>query len=143
MKKLLKVHPKAYTKVYVFIGIILGLSLINFIVFIINHSIVSNKLNYFEENDPDIIITGLSSVQFLEKKNHEEYKVSEPNLGSTGKIIFDCFRGECQFKELDICYRSECSGSKKRHAKMCLIAVIKMFINLFMIVQMNVEQKVN
>ena len=114
MKKLLKVHPKAYTKFYVFIGIILGLSLINFIVFIINYSIVSNKLNYFEENDPDIIITGLSSVAFLEKKNHEEYKVSEPNLGSTGKIIFDCFRGVCLFKELDICYRSECSGSKKK-----------------------------
>ena len=87
MYECFKVHKKAHSKVFTIFGIIFALSLINFICFIVNRSIVSNTLDYFEENDPDIIITGLSKVQFLEKKMPEEYKVSEPNLGSTGKKI--------------------------------------------------------
>ena len=82
MIKILKVHPKVYPKVYAFIAIILTLALINLIISIINYSIVSHKLDYLEENDPDLIITGLSSFQFLEKKNPEEYNISGPNLGS-------------------------------------------------------------
>ena len=119
MNKILKVHPKVYPKVYAFIAIILTLALINLIISIINYSIVSNKLDYLEENDPDLIITGLSFFQFLEKKNPKEYNISEPNLGSTGKIIFDCFSGECTFKQASTCYKTKCSGSKKRYKYGC------------------------
>ena len=114
MNKCIKVHPKAHSKIYAFIGIIIFLALFKLIIAIINYSISSNKIEYFEENDPDIIITGLSFIEFLEKRNPEEYIISEPNLGSTGKIIFDCFRGECTFKQLSICYRRECSKNTKK-----------------------------
>ena len=112
--KFIKVHPKAHLRIYILIGIIIALALIKLIISIINYSIISNKIYYFEENDPDIIITGLSSIQFLEKKYPEEYKESEPNLGSTGKIILDCFRGECNFKELTTCSKYECRSSNKK-----------------------------
>ena len=125
MYECFKVHKKAHSKVFTIFGIILVLSLINFICFIVNRAIVLNKLDYYEENDPDIIITVLSKVQFLEKKMPEEYKVSAPNLGSTGKKTFDCFRGECIFKKKATCYETRCTGRKHRSCKdipiICLV----------------------
>ena len=114
MNKFIKVHPKANLKIYILIGIIQAISLTKLIISIINYSKISNKINNFEENDPDIIITGLSSIQFLEKKNPEEYNISEPNLGSTGKIILDCFSGECNFRESSTCYKTVCKSSNKK-----------------------------
>ena len=114
MNKFIKVHPKANLKIYILIGLIQVLSITKLIISIINYSNISNKINNFEENDPDIIITGLSSIQFLEKKNPEEYNVSEPNLGSTGKIILDCFSGECIFRELTTCYKTVCKKTSKK-----------------------------
>lgn len=111
---LLKVHPKAYLKIYVFIGIIVFLALVKLIIAIIIYSISSKKIKKFEENDPDIIITGLSSIKFLEKRNPEEYIISAPNLGSTGKIIFDCFRGQCAFQKLSTCTRTECTEKNRK-----------------------------
>ena len=145
MNKFIKVHPKANLKIYILIGIIQAISLTKLIISIINYSNISNKINHFEENDPDIIITGLSSIQFLEKKNPEEYNVSEPNLGSTGKIILDCFSGECIFRELTTCYKTVCKKTSKKnhHEKLRNMNVIKIFLNLFMNVQMNAELKGN
>ena len=65
MNKCIKVHSKANLKVYSFLGIIALAALFKLIIAIINYSISSNKIEYFEENDPDIIITGLSFIEFL------------------------------------------------------------------------------
>ena len=112
---LLNLHPKAYLKIYVFIGIIVFLALVKLIIAIFIYSISSKKIKNLEENDPDIIITGLSSIKFLEKRNPEEYIISDPNLGSTGKIIFDCFRGgQCVFQKLSTCSRTECTEKNKK-----------------------------
>lgn len=63
-----------------------------------------NNLKYFEENDPDIYFTGLESFSFEDiSLAPEEYDPSKFNLGKTGKLIFDCFRGSCSYQREEAC----------------------------------------
>ena len=59
MEKLLKVYPRAYNKVYTFYYPILALNLILFALVTINYCLSFYTLNYLEENDPDIDLTGI------------------------------------------------------------------------------------
>ena len=111
MEDLLKVHPKAYNKVYVFYYIILALNFILFILATVNYCLDFWAFNYFEENDPDITITGLKSFDFISSLDTYEYSPRMSNLGNTGKIYLDCFLGECVFTHTYDCSDDEGSGT--------------------------------
>ena len=115
MEDLLKVHPKAYNKVYVFYYIILSLNLILFVLVTINYCLSFYTFNYMEENDPDIGITGLKSFNFSSSLDAYEYSPGMPNLGNTGKIYLDCFLGECIFYNTYDCSDEEGSGTCTQH----------------------------
>jgi hypothetical protein len=104
MEDLLKVHQKAYNKVYVFYFIILSLNAILFILVTVNYCLSFYTFNYREENDPDIEITGIQSFNFVSSLDSFEYSPGMSNLGNTGKIYLDCFVGECAFS-----YTYDCS----------------------------------
>jgi hypothetical protein len=103
MEDLLKVHPKAYNKVYIFYYIILTINLILFILVTINYCLSFYAFNYKEENYPDIEITGIKSFNFVSSLDSFEYSLGMSNLGNTGKIYLDCFIGECIFSYLVDC----------------------------------------
>ena len=111
MEDLLKVHPKAYNKVYVFYYIILSLNLILFILVTINYCLSFYTFNYMEENDPDINITGIKSFNFVSSLDSFEYSPRMSNLGNTGKIYLDCFVGECTFSYTYDCSDEDGSGT--------------------------------
>ena len=94
MENLLKVYPRAYNKVYVFYFTILVLNLILFALVNLNYCLSFYTLNYMEEKDPDIDLTGIQSFQFISPTNYE-YSPGMSNLGKTGKIYLDCFVGQC------------------------------------------------
>ena len=102
MENLLKVYPRAYNKIYVFYYIILALNLILFALVTINYCLSFYTLNYLEENDPDIDLTGIESFKFSSSSNFE-YSPGMSNLGKTGKIFLDCFVGECITTTTEIC----------------------------------------
>ena len=114
MNKLLKVHPRAVNKIIIFMFIIFALSLALLIISIVSYSKSENNLNYFEENDPDIDLTGLSSFSFI-SHTPTDYSPSISNLGTTGNIIFDCYRGKCYYTKLSKCKEKVCSFGKCKH----------------------------
>ena len=88
MEDLLKVHPKAYNKVYVFYYIILALNFILFILATINYC-----------------------LDFWASLDTYEYSPRMSNLGNTGKIYLDCFLGECVFTHTYDCSDDEGSST--------------------------------
>jgi len=111
MENLLKVYPKAYNKVYVFYYIIFGLNLILFALVTINYCLSFYTLNYMEENNPDIDLTGIRSFQFSSSLDAYEYKPGMSNLGKTGKLYLDCFIGECITSTEEDCTDSDGNDS--------------------------------
>ena len=103
MEDLLKVHPKAYNKVYILYYIILTINLVLFIIVTINYCLSFYAFNYKEENYPDIDITGIKSFKFVSSLDSFEYSPGMSNLGNTGKIYLECFIGECTFSYSYVC----------------------------------------
>ena len=102
---------------------IIILSIICFLVFFISLSIeiliyclIRYKL-YLQENDPDIYLTGISELSFNYSSNRIEYLPDEPNLGTTGELIYDCYSGKCKYKgdtgERSSYYYRVCYGGSK------------------------------
>ena len=110
MENLLKVYPRAYNKVYIFFYIILALNLILFALVTINYCLSFYTLNYMEEIDPDIDLTGIKSFNFISSSNYE-YSPGMSNLGKTGKIYLDCFIGECITSTIEDCTDSDGNDS--------------------------------
>ena len=78
----------------------IALNLVSFILTIVNYRISTNSLYYFEKNFPDYNFTGLRDFEFIRKSNNggkQEYSLYSPNLGNTGKLIFDCYNGLCKY----------------------------------------------
>ena len=83
-----------------FIGF--AINLVSFILIINNYRKSTNSLYYFEENYPDINFTGIRNFDFKMKISgdiQQEFLPSSPNLGNTGKLIFDCYNGLCKYTE--------------------------------------------
>ena len=55
------------------------------------------KLN--ETKTPDIVISSISSLNFIEIDSLPPYSESKLNLGLTGRLILDCFTGICQVED--------------------------------------------
>ena len=106
----LSVHSHAYSKVYLLYGLVFTVNLAALVVLSINYCKSTYSLDLLEENDPDIDLTGLKSFSFISKSNMEYYP-GMSNLGDTGKLYFDCFSGECKYREEYTCYKERCTGS--------------------------------
>ena len=108
----LSVHSHAYSKVYLLYGLVFVVNLGALVVLSINYCKSTYSLELLEENDPDIDLTGLQGFSFGSYSNME-YSPEMSNLGTTGKLYFDCFTGKCEYKERYTCYKESCSGTGK------------------------------
>ena len=108
----LSVHSHAYSKVYLLYGLVFTVNLAALVVLSINYCKSTYSLEFLEENDPDIDLSGLKSFSFDPKIN-SEYFDGMSNLGDTGKLYFDCFSGECEYKRTYSCTKEKCTGSGK------------------------------
>lgn len=70
----------------------------------------------FEENDPDIIISLIKDIQFRENYNIKYYNPKNSNLGTTGKVYYRCYFGNCTKTIKRICEKEFCySGSNDEY----------------------------
>ena len=112
MDSCLIVHPKAYSKVHVFYSIIFIGNIIALCLMTINYCLSAYSLKYYEEEDPNIDLTGISSFSFR-RGYIDEYSPGESNLGTTGKLFFNCYTGSCTYRYDYKCTRRECRQVKK------------------------------
>jgi hypothetical protein len=54
----------------------------------------SYSLKYYEEEDPNIDLTGIKSFHFS-RGAIQEYNPDTSNLGTTGKLFYNCYIGSC------------------------------------------------
>ena len=87
MESCLIVHPKAYSKFHVFYTVIFATNLIALCLMTINYCMSSYSLKYYEEEDPNIDLTGIKSFHFS-RGAIQEYNPYTSNLGTTGIIAF-------------------------------------------------------
>lgn len=113
MDSLLSVHSRAEPKVCVFFIILIIIDLAALIIFTVNYCFSKYSLDYLIENDPDIDLTGLRGFSFIERGN-EPYSPSISNLGTTGKIYFDCYEGKCKYEKKYTCEKTRCTGSGEK-----------------------------
>ena len=109
MDNILIIHPRAHTKAFLIFFILFLLNLISLIIYTVNYCLSKYSLDYLIEDDPVIDLTGLKSFSFSSSEN-KEYFPSISNLGTTGKLYFDCFVGKCKYEEEYECDRTECHG---------------------------------
>lgn len=103
MEEILRVNIESYNKVYILYSIIFSINIILWTISTVNYCKSVYSLDYMEENNPDIDLTGISSFEFI-SSNFMEYSDGMSNLGTTGKIFFDCYEGECHYKKRSTCY---------------------------------------
>lgn len=83
-------------------------TIINFLILTLNYGLIYN-LN-IEENNPNNIST-LYSFSFVNHSSYNpEYYESIPNLGYTGRPIYDCYRGECHYYREYQCEKWVCKN---------------------------------
>ena len=64
MDEWLTVHSTAYSKVYFLYGLVFAINLGALVVLSINYCKSTYSLEFLEENDPDIDLTGLKGFSF-------------------------------------------------------------------------------
>ena len=84
--------------------LILGIFTFIFICIAYGKSVGMNKLI---ENDPDRNITSLSSFDFYDY-TPEEYSPDLPNLGTTGRLYYNCYSGICTKYVEKTCEKEVC-----------------------------------
>ena len=112
MESCLIVHPKAYSKFHVFYTVIFATNIIALCLMTINYCMSSYSLNYYKEEEPNIDLTGVKSFHFS-KGAIQEYRPETSNLGTTGKLFYNCFLGTCTFGEDYACTKRVCYQVKK------------------------------
>ena len=109
-------HTKLYSREFFFSLIILFLWIISFFFSTLKYCLYIYKLK-LEENEPNIIdLSGIKSFSFSKTtSNNPEYNPKISNLGYTGQLIFDCYKGECKYYgcgKAGTCNFTEYSSSK-------------------------------
>ena len=111
MEECLIVHPRAYNKACILFILAFLANFVSLILMTINYCRSTYSLDYLEENDPDIDLTGIKYFSFS-SGNSKEYSPSLPNLGNTGSLFLNCYTGKCTYVEEYICgdndYRDVC-----------------------------------
>ena len=96
-------------KTYILHLILNILNLLLLIISTIIYCLITYKLKIIEMDDPNIYLTGITSFSFNYKKPYNpEYFPKEPNLGNTGNLIFDCYKGLCRYSYIDTCSKTIC-----------------------------------
>lgn len=112
MDECLIVHSKAYSKVYIFYSFLFAIHIISFIIGTVNYCRSRYKLEYLEENNPDIDLTGIKSFDFKYESDYyilnDDYYYGKPDLGNTGKVYLVCYEGKCKYSYDDTCTREVC-----------------------------------
>ena len=105
-------HQKAAYKRFIYITIILLVFiLISFLFSTLTYSLI-NKLK-LEENDPKIDLSGIIDFSFdYNPSINLEYTENMSNLGFTGNLILDCYKGKCNYKETYKCTKRECRNGE-------------------------------
>ena len=102
---------KHYLIAFIIYIIILILWLITFFLSTLSYCLYIYKIKKFEENDPFIDLSGIQSFSFVKTdSNNPEYNSSVPNLGYTGELIFDCYKGLCTYYHEYPCEKEHCGG---------------------------------
>lgn len=96
---------------YILFTLVFAIYVTLWVISTINYCRSFYVLKYKEENDPDIDLTGLSDFKFVSLENTLEYSEGMSNLGTTGKIYFDCYEGICHYKKTYSCSKRKCTGS--------------------------------
>ena len=103
------VHEKAQDKALIIYCSITLITLTLFITVTINFARSIHSLEYFEEHDPDIDLSGVKSFSFnYNDRYFPEYYKGMPNFGTTGKIYYDCYTGKCKYYEEYDCSYEDC-----------------------------------
>lgn len=102
------VHEKAHNKVYTIYSLIGLVTLVSFITMTINFARSIHSLDYFEQNDPDIDLSGVKNFEFEQKDKFPAYDKKMPNFGTTGKIFYVCYSGKCKYSEEYDCSYEDC-----------------------------------
>ena len=102
--------------------IVLNLWIISFILSTIRYCLYTYKIKKLEEHDPFIDLSGVQSLSFSKTtSNNPEYNSVVPNLGYTGELSFDCYKGLYFYLAPDECYPEECGDNKcPQKNKTCL-----------------------
>ena len=85
-------------------SLILGIVTFIFICIGFGKSVGMNKL---EENNPDRDINSISSFSFKDF-TPEDYSPNLPNLGTTGRLVYDCYTGTCSEYVEKTCSKKVC-----------------------------------
>ena len=99
----------------IFVGIlsilIILLSIIQFILGIIIVSKIKSDFKKRPEINVDKIVSGLKSFIFTEETSRPRYFPAEANLGLTGNLYLDCYKGTCSKivrETKEVCYDDDC-----------------------------------
>jgi len=94
--------------------IVLILWIISFTLSTIRYCLYTYKIKKLEEHDPFIDLSGVQSFSFSKTaSNNPEYNSVVPNLGYTGELSFDCYKGLCKYHTQYECYVEECGGDSE------------------------------
>ena len=107
MDNWLTVHSRAYSKVYLMCDILFILNLGGLVIFSIYYCKSKYSLEYLIEGDPDIDLTGLQNFSFS-KEYDIDYSLSVSNLGTTGKLYFNCYTSKCHYEKTYRCTKTRC-----------------------------------
>ena len=92
------IKSKHYLNALIISIIILVFWIISFFLSELKYYLYIYKIKKLEENDPFIDLSGIQSFSFDKTdSNNPEYNSQVPNLGYTGELIFDCYKGSCKY----------------------------------------------
>ena len=95
-------------------------SIFSIIGIIFSTVVFCSKFKIYEENDPNIYLTGVKSFLFSKKQTHNpEYNPGISNLGYTGKPLFDCYEGLCAYKTSYTCTETVCEEDEENNIRNC------------------------
>ena len=104
---------KHYQIAFIISIIILILWIISFFLSTIKYCLYIYKIKKVEENNPFIDLSGIQNFSFVKAPSNEpEYNSQISNLGYTGELIFDCYKGICKYEPKSTSQIKECQNYK-------------------------------
>lgn len=102
-------HQKAAYKRIIYVTISLLVFILIALLFSTLTYFLINKLK-LEENDPTIDLSGIIDFSFdYNPSINLEYTQNMSNLGFTGNLILDCYKGKCNYIKTYKCIKEQCT----------------------------------
>ena len=104
---------KHYQIAFIISIIILILWIISFFFSTLKYCLYIYKIIKVEENNPFIDLSGIQNFSFVKAPSNEpEYNSQISNLGYTGELIFDCYKGICKYDPKSTSQIKDCENFK-------------------------------